>query len=275
MLRFPFVIIVVLYTNGGSPLSMTEYAVAQDRPVRIVLAGDSTVTDQAGWGSGFESLFHDSVELINLAQGGRSSRSFRDEGFWQKCLEAEPDYLLIQFGHNDQPGKGLERESAADGAFREHLAVFVDEAHARNIKPILITPLTRRRWNPDGTIQPSLTEYAETTSLVASQKQVPLIDLHRLSIAQCEAMGVTAFRAFEPMTENGADHTHLNADGSVAVAWIVVSELVQRVPDLKPMVNSDRMAAAMVRPLGQQNVASGSLRVHEDDDVITISETIP
>ena len=176
----------------------------------------------------------------------------------------QPDYLLIQFGHNDQPGKGPARESAADGAFREHLAAFVDEARARNIKPILITPLTRRRWNPDGTIEPTLTEYAEATSIVAAQKQVPLIDLHRLSIAQCEAMGATAFRAFEPMTEDGADHTHLNTDGSLAVAWIVVSELVQHVPELKSFVDSDRMAAAKVPPAGPHDISSGSLSVREE-----------
>ena len=272
MLRFPFVFIVVLCINSGSPPSMMQNAVAQDRPVRIVLAGDSTVTDHAGWGRGFQSLFHGKLESINLAQGGRSSRSFREEGFWQKCLDAEPDYLLIQFGHNDQPGKGPERESAADGAFREHLADFVDEARARNIKPILITPLTRRRWNPDGTIKPTLAEYAEATSIVASQKQVPLIDLHRLSITQCEAIGATAFRAFEPMTEDGADHTHLNADGSLAVAWLVVSELVQRVPDLKPLVDSDSMAVAKAPRAGPRDLASGSLRVREASEVITISD---
>ena len=53
-----------------------------------------------------------------------SSRSYRAEGWWQKCLDAKPDFLLIQFGHNDQPGKGPERESAANSAFRDHLRAF-------------------------------------------------------------------------------------------------------------------------------------------------------
>ena len=82
---------------------------AQEHPnsetIRFVLAGDSTVTDEAGWGKGFAELCSENVECINLAASGRSARSYRTEGRWQKCLDAKPDFLLIQFGHNDQPGK--------------------------------------------------------------------------------------------------------------------------------------------------------------------------
>ena len=87
--------------------------------IRFVLAGDSTVTDDAGWGRAFAELLSDDAECINLAKSGRSSRSYRTEGWWQKCLDAKPRYLLIQFGHNDQPGKGPERESAAETDFRQ------------------------------------------------------------------------------------------------------------------------------------------------------------
>ena len=74
--------------------------------VRVVLAGDSTVTDDAGWGSAFARRLAGDVECVNLARGGRSSGSFVAEGSWRKCLDLEPDYVLIQFGHNDQPGHG-------------------------------------------------------------------------------------------------------------------------------------------------------------------------
>lgn len=246
-------------------------AAAQEAQIRIVLAGDSTVTDHAGWGSGFRILLQDTAECINLAKSGRSSRSFRAEGFWKQCLDAKPDYLLIQFGHNDQPGKGPERESAADGAFREHLKGFVDEAMASGIQPILITSLTRRRWTQDGRIQSSLADYALATIDVAREKNVPVIDLHQKSIQQCEAVGPTAFRAFEPMTECGADHTHLNAEGGLAVAELVVSELVQRVPALQPHVLMDQVAAARVPRQYQTRLTSGALTVREDSDTITVS----
>src|SRR5690242_13890992 len=79
--------------------------------VRIALAGDSTVTDKVGWGVGFAKQLAGDIECMNFSQGGRSSKSFINEGHWKKVLDSKPDYILIQFGHNDQPGKGPERET--------------------------------------------------------------------------------------------------------------------------------------------------------------------
>ena len=80
-------------------------------PIRIVLVGDSTVTDDSGWGSGFKQLVTADVEVINTAANGRSSKSFIDEGRWTEALAKRGQYYLIQFGHNDEPGKGPERET--------------------------------------------------------------------------------------------------------------------------------------------------------------------
>ena len=55
-------------------------------PVRIVLVGDSTVTDDSGWGAGFKRLATDRVEVVNTAANGRSSKSFIDEGRWAEAL---------------------------------------------------------------------------------------------------------------------------------------------------------------------------------------------
>src|SRR6185503_16503135 len=82
--------------------------------VKIVLVGDSTVNDQGGWGKGFSGSFDSQVQVVNLALNGRSSKSFRDEGNWEPVLAEKPDYVLIQFGHNDSPGKGPERETDPD-----------------------------------------------------------------------------------------------------------------------------------------------------------------
>src|SRR4051794_22358014 len=64
--------------------------------VRIVLVGDSTVTDDAGWGGAFAKLLKGDVECTNLAKGGSSSGSFVADGWWKKALELKPDYVLIQ-----------------------------------------------------------------------------------------------------------------------------------------------------------------------------------
>ena len=88
-------------------------AVVHTQPARmhIVLVGDSTVAEDSGWGPGFRRLANDDVEVVNVAANGRSSKSFIDEGLWSKALAARGQYYLIQFGHNDEPGKGPERET--------------------------------------------------------------------------------------------------------------------------------------------------------------------
>ena len=239
--------------------------------VRIVLAGDSTVTDHAGWGEGFCELLNDSAECINLAKGGRSSRSYRSEGWWQKCLELKPDFLLIQFGHNDQPGKGPLRESAADGDFRDHLRKYVDEASAVGCMPVLISSLTRRRWDDQHQIQPTLAEYAAATAVVAEQMDVPFLDLHHLSIEHCNAIGPEAFRAFEPMTQQGADHTHLNPEGSQAVGRIVAQELIRIVPKVARYLKVEQLNVSDHRGNSQLHNAVSGLRLTETDAAITIS----
>ncbi len=257
----------------GAFLLLTAATASATEKVRIVLAGDSTVTDESGWGRGFAELLSDDAECLNLAKSGRSSRSYRTEGWWQKCLDAKPRYLLIQFGHNDQPGKGPERESAAETDFRDHLRAFVKEARELQIQPILVTSLTRRRWSKDGHIEPTLSEYAEATSIVANELNVPLIDLHRLSIQQCEQLGPEAFRAFEPMTDKGADHTHLNADGGRAVAPLVALAMIDAVPESRSLFVPEKIEQATVPRHHEASLKSGTLQLDETDATITIRQS--
>src|SRR5215813_1991605 len=111
-------------------LALAAAPLAAADPVRIVLVGDSTVNDEGGWGPGFRAAFRPEVAIVNLAKNGRSSKSFRDEGLWAPALTAHADYILIQFGHNDQPGKGADRETNAATTYRANLARYIDEAAA-------------------------------------------------------------------------------------------------------------------------------------------------
>ena len=96
-------------------------AQSSQKTTRIVLVGDSTVTDDSGWGSGFRHNVTEAVEVVNTAANGRSSKSFIDEGRWAEALAKRGRYYLIQFGHNDEPGKGPERETdPADHLPRQH-----------------------------------------------------------------------------------------------------------------------------------------------------------
>src|SRR6185369_3967647 len=112
------------------PLTLLFAVAALAQPAKIVLVGDSTVNDEGGWGPGLRASFGPQVEVVNLAMNGRSSKSFRDEGRWEPALALKPDYILIQFGHNDGPGKGPERETDPRTTFRGNMARYVDEARA-------------------------------------------------------------------------------------------------------------------------------------------------
>src|SRR5579863_1074637 len=122
-------------------LNCWQLSVAADAPpptVRIALIGDSTVAsydqpppdrpDLTGWGQVFGEYFEPRVEICNFALSGRSSKSFVREGRWQPVLDAKPDYVLIQFGHNDQHSD--DRGTAADKDFQDFLRQYIDEARA-------------------------------------------------------------------------------------------------------------------------------------------------
>ena len=107
--------------------------------VLIVLVGDSTMTDKAGWGSGFRQFLKEGVRCANASAGGRSSMSYVKEGRWEKALAMKGDYYLIQFGHNDEPGKP--GRSTTPEEYRGYMQRYVDEARAIGAKPVLITSL--------------------------------------------------------------------------------------------------------------------------------------
>jgi pectinesterase len=211
------------------------------RPV-IVLVGDSTVGESSGWGPGFRSFASDGAIVANPAQNGRSSKSYRAEGHWDRALALKGDYYLIQFGHNDQPGKGPERETDPATTYAENLARYVDEVRAIGAKPVLITSLTRRDFSKTDPVHiaSTLTPYAEAVQRVAREKQVPLIDLHGISIDYCEQLGPEATAKLNPPKPDGKpDTTHLTSAGSVVFARLVVQELRVQVPELAPFLRGN------------------------------------
>jgi lysophospholipase L1-like esterase len=242
-----FVVSTVL-TAFGVLLAVAN-ATAADPPqsphlVRIVLAGDSTVTDNAGWGKGFADCFTGDVEVINLSKGGRSSGSFVKEGKWKQALDLKPDYVLVQFGHNDQPGHGADRETDPQTTYKANMARYVDEGRAAGIDVVLVTSLSRRQWGADGKIHSTLQPYADAVRGLAAEKHVPLIDLHARSIALYEQMGKQAVLGISPrksavgddssQLNQGYDGTHLNPKGGALVGRIVAEEFVKAVPALAP-----------------------------------------
>ena len=146
------------------------------KPMKIVLVGDSTVNDEGGWGEGFRLWLTNGLtpppEVINLAKNGRSSKSFRDEGLWGPALAAKPNWILVQFGHNDQPGKGPDRETELSTTYRANMIRYVDEARATGAEPILVTSIVRRNFDASGKIKrDALFEYAAEVRKIAAEKK--------------------------------------------------------------------------------------------------------
>jgi lysophospholipase L1-like esterase len=211
-------------------------AFAQDRPVRIVLVGDSTVNDQGGWGPGLRASFGPVVKVVNLALNGRSSKSFRDEGAWAKAIAAKPAYILIQFGHNDSPGKGPARETDPATTYRANMLRYIEEARAAGAQPVLVTSIVRRNFTPDGKIRvDSLAPYVTEVRAIAAEKNVPLIDLYSLTLEQAEKLGPEGCAEIDALDKDGKrDHTHLGPKGRQETGAMAARELERVVPALRP-----------------------------------------
>jgi pectinesterase len=230
----------------------TSAADVRQAAARFVLVGDSTVTDDSGWGTGFERLVAANVEVVNTAANGRSSKSFIAEGRWDDALAKKGQYYLIQFGHNDEPGKGPDRETDPKTTFRSNMSRYVDDVRAMGGKPILVTSLVRRIYNENGTIRTTQTPYVEAVRALAKEKNVPLVDLHAISLADAEQVGDDVWADLSPRDDKGqVDRTHLNGKGSEVVGRMVVDELRRVAPELTPYFRSTADRDPLPRALNE------------------------
>ncbi|MGD0776001.1 MAG: pectate lyase [Candidatus Solibacter sp.] len=207
-------------------------AAGAGQPIKVVLVGDSTVNDEGGWGPGFRASFGPGVQVVNLALNGRSSKSFRDEGAWAKVLQEKPDFVLIQFGHNDQPGKGPERETDPATTYRANMERFVEEVRAAGATPVLVTSIVRRVFDAEGKFQPdALAGYAEEVRRLAVERQAPLIDLYTLTRQQTERLGPAGSLALGRNDAQGKpDRTHLGPKGQTEIGAMAAKELARAAP---------------------------------------------
>ncbi|WP_040309310.1 rhamnogalacturonan acetylesterase [Asticcacaulis biprosthecium] len=201
-------------TFAQAPLTDAE-ARAQVKKItakKIILVGDSTTAVQGGWGPSFCADHVTSfLACVNLARGGRSTFNYRAEGSWDIALAEMKSggfaktYVLIQFGHNDQPGKpGRSTDLATE--FPSNLRAYVEEVRAAGAIPVLVTPLTRRGFE-NGKLQDDLGPWADATRKVAQDMNVPVVDLYARSQAVVQAMGAaqaTQFAQLPPSAEVAA-----------------------------------------------------------------------
>lgn len=219
---------------------------------RVILVGDSTMASSTGYGDALCARLTPETACLNLARGGRSSGSFRTEGRWDEVSSLLRDgagyrrtYVLIQFGHNDQPGKpGRSTDYATE--FPVNMTRYVEEARALGALPVLVTPLTRRSFK-QGYVQNDLAPWAGTVRRIARETATPLLDLNALSLAAVQAMGP---QEADKLARSGAnfDHTHVGPLGAQRFSDIVARELVRQVPALAPAFAQDARTAARSAP---------------------------
>ena len=238
---------LTLEFNGTRPcVAALEITPASDA-VTVFLAGDSTVTDQqlepyAAWGQMLPAFFGPTVAIANHAESGESARSFVGERRQDKLLSMlkAGDYVLIQFGHNDQKaGPGHLTEA---GGYKDILRRFVADARAKGAHPVLVTAMERRNFDAAGKhIVSSLEGYPQANRDLGVELDVPVIDLNARSIRFYEALGPEeakrAFVHFPAGTFPGQDQaldddTHFSAYGAYELAKCVVEEIKARVPAL-------------------------------------------
>ncbi|HXC97382.1 MAG TPA: GDSL-type esterase/lipase family protein [Edaphobacter sp.] len=231
----------------GDPPKAFDPATAATRvpgtTIRIDLIGDSTQTNNAGYGRGFCGNLTSKVDCVNMAKGGASTKTFLEQGLWERSLQTKPDYMLIQFGHNDLESKDHLPRQTTMAEYETNLRRYIDESRAAGIKPILVTPLTRRYFEADGKIHSDLTAHSETMKKVASEMKVPVIDLQHDSIAWLDGMGekVGNTLAITKKDDDGKtifDKTHLNWKGSYIFGRMVAVDMGKAVPELAKYVSS-------------------------------------
>jgi len=217
-------------------------AATPPKKVKIWLCGDSTIAikqtntyPETGWGMPFVYFWDSTIQVMNLAKNGRSTKTFISENLWQQVMDgaSEGDYIFIQFGHNDESVEKKERY-ASPTEFKANLTKFVNEARALKAIPILLTPVSRRKFDATGTAIETHKIYSALVQEVASAEKVLFIDLDTKSRALYQQFGkdnstllFLQLKAGEHPNypEGKVDNTHFNELGARLIAQLVLNEV--------------------------------------------------
>jgi lysophospholipase L1-like esterase len=194
---------------------------------RIVLAGDSTVNHTTGWGTAFCERQATDTECFNSSRNGRSAKSYREQGLWDRALAIHPDYILIQFGANDGPGKGPLLADVPATTFSDTMRDDIREARAMGAIPVLVTPLPQRNYM-DGKHVRTLEDYAAAMRAVGKETGAAVLDLNAEANDALDAMTEEQAHQFNSNPADpsvpGRDTTHLNAKGGEFFGAMVARE---------------------------------------------------
>lgn len=232
-----------------------------EKPVkqRIFLIGDSTMANkkeidapETGWGQVFHKLFTDAVEIQNHAVNGRSTKSFRSLGHWEdvhKQLKAG-DYVFIQFGHNDSKQSDTVRYAAAWTDYKANLEKYISEIKAKGATPVLLTPVSRRKFDGQGKFVDQHGDYPLVVRKIAKDQHIALIDMTSLSQKVLEKLGESDSKElfmhypggiFPKFPKRMEDNTHFSPFGAALMANLVAEDLVKQAHPLRNFLKDSEL----------------------------------
>jgi len=236
---------LTLEFNGANPKVAAVEITKADKPIRVFLAGNSTVVDQASepyaaWGQMLPAFLQSKkISVANYAESGETLSNFLAGKRLAKILSQmrKGDYLFVEFGHNDQKQKG--EGIGAFTSYKRDLKFFISEARKKGGIPVIVTSIQRRNFNAEGKINETLGDYPEACRQTAKEENVALIDLNKMTKTLYEAWGPSeSEKAFAFTTQ--LDNTHPNPFGAYEMAKCVVNGIKGSVPALaKYIVNFD------------------------------------
>ena len=210
----------------------------------IYMVGDSTMSNyptsgdnpQRGWGQYVEELFTGGVKVENHAAAGRSTKSFQTENRWRPVVDKlqAGDWVIIQFGHNDQKKDKPDVYAPADTDYKTNLTKFVKDTQAKGANPIIATSIYRLYFDEAGKPKSTAGAYPQAARDVAKELNVPLVDLHKLTEAQLAKLGEEGAKPYflfyaagevKSHPEGKSDKTHLNEKGAKWIAGLFAQGL--------------------------------------------------
>ena len=223
---------------------------------KIHTIGDSTMADynqnepdqkgMYGWGQVFGDYFSNGMTVKNWGDRGESARSFYRK-FWSKTKTEiqKGDYVLIQFGHNDQ-------KSVTTDVYREYLSRFICETRELGATPILVTSICRKLFEgtkisrlgridngkAHGVDENDHTyDYPYHMKKVADSLKVECLDLTTACKEYMESWGPEGCKQFFP----AGGSTHTNELGARVNAQLV-AQLMYKANILKKYINISKIS---------------------------------
>ncbi|NMO96535.1 GDSL family lipase [Paenibacillus lemnae] len=228
--------------SGLAPRLNAMNVAPTDETAIVFIAGDSTAANQspdgypyAGWGQMFSSFLKGDAATVNRARSGRSSKSYIEEKELQRIWDQarSGDYLLIQFGHNDQK-QDTKRHTDPSTTYKQYLSEYVEGARNLGMTPVLITSVQRRFFHSDGSLKDTHGAYLDAVRELAAEKNVPLVDLADKSARLYTELGMEGSKSlfmwgapgeFIHFSEGIQDNTHFQEYGALKIAELVVEGL--------------------------------------------------